>query len=86
VEIDLKAGADPLIANSTVPVLRNETSNDEGVFKFIAVPAGFYSVYARYNTINGDLSYFEDYDNIVVIGRYTSDMPNMYMLPTYESK
>jgi hypothetical protein len=86
VEIDLKEGADPLIANSTATVLRNETTNSNGIFKFIGVPAGFYSVYSRYNTNNGDNSYFEDYNNIAVIGRYTSDMPNMYMLPTYSSE
>lgn len=85
VEIDLKEGADPLIANSTATLLRNETSNSNGVFKFIAVPAGFYSVYGRYNTINGDKSYFEDYDNIVVLGMYTAGMPNIYLLPTYDS-
>lgn len=68
-EIDLKEGAEPLIANSTAIVLRNETSNSDGIFKFIGVQTGFYSVFSKYNIRNGDGSYFEDYTNIDVIGK-----------------
>jgi hypothetical protein len=39
------------------------------MFKFLAVDKGFYSVFAN------KTNYFGDYDDITVIGKYTSNMP-----------
>ena len=74
----LKDGADPILANSSSP-LRNESTDSNGVFKFISIAAGFYSVYA---TKSG---YFDDTASVVSVGTYTSDQPYIYMLPTYDS-
>lgn len=74
----LKDGADPIMANSS-SAIRNESSDSSGLFKFISVPTGYYSVFASKK------NYFDDSASVAAIGTYTSDMPNMYLLPTYSS-
>ncbi len=73
--IVIKEGSDYLLANQTSPVLRNESTNEIGEFKFLKLAPTFYSFYGYKS------DYYYDAFSIPVIGTYTPTVPYLYLLP-----
>jgi len=78
-EIDLKAGTDPALSLIEEPLLRNETADKYGKFKFIDVPAGFYQVYSKKD------GFFPENNGLISLGSKSEPMPLQYLLPHYSS-
>ena len=78
-QLDLKFGADAIIANNSQPILRQEYTSETGEFKFINLQPDLYSLYAQKE------NFFGDYVELVIDGQFTAPIPNLYILPEYDT-
>jgi hypothetical protein len=62
-----------------MPIARNETSDDNGEFKFLNLNPNIYSFYASKD------SYYQDGFSSIIMGKITPAIPKFYMLPKYTS-
>ena len=80
VDISLRDGSDIYGMKSYSPILRNETTDKSGAFKFMRLKQSIYSFYANKE------DYFEDAFSIPVLGKNTAlPIPHLFMIPREDS-
>ncbi|CDW91272.1 UNKNOWN [Stylonychia lemnae] len=77
--IFIREGNDPVLAQEYAPVLRSESSESNGQFKFLRLVKDYYSIFAN------KTNYYKDFISHPVMGINTPKLPNLYLLPYYES-